>query len=198
MSFGCHRFDQKINEIFLRISALASKKRLNQKLYYTKYVIVKQRLRDNSIICFAINNVILHHLKMTQHLRYHIARAYFNESGKPIIIKYVLFSKIHQFITSIQTGNSYSKWACTKFILFTKFVKNFRWVYLSYFIKLSEFKVEFLHGLEIGNTKWSDKTSSHSLFYHSNRWEYHQYWNHSGLPMKSQSMQIPVKRNPTK
>ena len=30
MSFWCHRFDQKINEIFLRISALASKKRLNQ------------------------------------------------------------------------------------------------------------------------------------------------------------------------
>ena len=38
MSFGCHRFDQKANEFFLRISALASKKRLNQKLYYYKYV----------------------------------------------------------------------------------------------------------------------------------------------------------------
>ena len=37
---------KKTNEIFLRISALASKKRLNQKLYYTKYV--KQPL--NSII----------------------------------------------------------------------------------------------------------------------------------------------------
>jgi len=31
-------FDQKTNEIFLRISALAYKKRLNQKLYYYKYV----------------------------------------------------------------------------------------------------------------------------------------------------------------
>ena len=29
---------KKTNEIFLRISALASKKRLNQKMYYTKYV----------------------------------------------------------------------------------------------------------------------------------------------------------------
>ena len=38
MSFGCHHFDQKTNEIFLRISALASKKRLNQTLYYSKYV----------------------------------------------------------------------------------------------------------------------------------------------------------------
>ena len=34
----CHHFDQKTNEIFLRISALASKERLNQKLYYTNYV----------------------------------------------------------------------------------------------------------------------------------------------------------------
>ena len=38
MSFGCHCFDQKTNKIFLRISALAYKKRLKQKLYYTKYV----------------------------------------------------------------------------------------------------------------------------------------------------------------
>ena len=40
MSFGCHRFDQKTNEIFLRIPALASKKGSNQKikaLYYTNY-----------------------------------------------------------------------------------------------------------------------------------------------------------------
>jgi hypothetical protein len=37
MSFWCDCFDQKTNKIFLRISALASKKRLNQKLYYTKY-----------------------------------------------------------------------------------------------------------------------------------------------------------------
>ena len=32
MSFGCLRFNQKTNEFFLRISAQASKKRLNQKL----------------------------------------------------------------------------------------------------------------------------------------------------------------------
>ena len=38
MSFRCHCFDQKDNEISLRISALASKKRLNQKMYYIKYV----------------------------------------------------------------------------------------------------------------------------------------------------------------
>ena len=38
MSFGCQRLDQNTNEIFSRISALASKKRLNQKLYYTNYV----------------------------------------------------------------------------------------------------------------------------------------------------------------
>ena len=31
MSFWCHRFDQKTNNFFLRISALASKKRSNQK-----------------------------------------------------------------------------------------------------------------------------------------------------------------------
>ena len=31
MSFECHRFDQKTNEIVLRISVLASKKRSNQK-----------------------------------------------------------------------------------------------------------------------------------------------------------------------
>ena len=39
MSYWFHRFDQKTNEFFLRISALASKKRSNQKnegtlLYY--------------------------------------------------------------------------------------------------------------------------------------------------------------------
>ena len=33
MSLGYHRFNQKTNEIFLRVSALASKM-LNQKLYY--------------------------------------------------------------------------------------------------------------------------------------------------------------------
>ena len=38
MSFGCHCLDQKTNEIFSRISALASKKCLNQKLYNTNYV----------------------------------------------------------------------------------------------------------------------------------------------------------------
>ena len=38
MLLWCRRFDQKTNEIFVRISALASKKRLNQKLYYTNYV----------------------------------------------------------------------------------------------------------------------------------------------------------------
>ena len=38
MSFGWHRFDQKTNEIFFKISALASKKRSYQTLYYTKYV----------------------------------------------------------------------------------------------------------------------------------------------------------------
>ena len=39
MSFGCHRFDQKTNEIFFkRISARASKKKLNQNLYHTNYV----------------------------------------------------------------------------------------------------------------------------------------------------------------
>ena len=38
MSFWCHRLDKKNNEIFSRISALASKKGLNQKLYYTNYV----------------------------------------------------------------------------------------------------------------------------------------------------------------
>ena len=37
--FVCHRLDQNTNEIFSRISALASKNRLNQKLYYTEYVI---------------------------------------------------------------------------------------------------------------------------------------------------------------
>ena len=31
MSFWCHRFDQNTNQIFLRISALASKERSNQK-----------------------------------------------------------------------------------------------------------------------------------------------------------------------
>ena len=35
--FWCH-LDQKTNEIILRISALASKERLNQKLYDNKYV----------------------------------------------------------------------------------------------------------------------------------------------------------------
>ena len=35
--FLCHRFDQKTNEIILRISALASKKSSNQKPKY-KYV----------------------------------------------------------------------------------------------------------------------------------------------------------------
>ena len=159
---------------------------------------LNHNLRDNSITCFAMNNLIFHHLRWPNIYDIISRGRYCIESGQPIIIKYVLFSKIHQFITSIQTGNSYSKWACTKLILYTKFVKNFRWVYLNYFIKLSEFKVEFLHGLEIGNTKWSDKTSSLSLFYHSHRWEYHQYWNHSELPMKSQSVQIPAKRNPTK
>ena len=32
------RLDQNINEIFSKISALTSKKRLNQKLYYTNHV----------------------------------------------------------------------------------------------------------------------------------------------------------------
>ena len=31
MSFWCHQIDQKTNEIFVRISALATKKRSNQK-----------------------------------------------------------------------------------------------------------------------------------------------------------------------
>ena len=37
MSFWCHHLDQNINEIFSRISALASKKRSNQKIraFYT-------------------------------------------------------------------------------------------------------------------------------------------------------------------
>ena len=33
-----HYFDKNTNEIFSKISALASKKGLSQKLYYTKYV----------------------------------------------------------------------------------------------------------------------------------------------------------------
>ena len=37
MSFWCHRLDQKTEEIFSRISALASKKRSNQKLCHTNY-----------------------------------------------------------------------------------------------------------------------------------------------------------------
>ena len=35
---GCHRLDQNTNENFSRISALAYKKRSNQKLYYINYV----------------------------------------------------------------------------------------------------------------------------------------------------------------
>ena len=38
ISFWCHRLDKNTNEIFSKISALASKKRLNKKLYYTNYV----------------------------------------------------------------------------------------------------------------------------------------------------------------
>ena len=34
----CHRLDKKNDDIFSRISALASKKWLNQKLYYTNYI----------------------------------------------------------------------------------------------------------------------------------------------------------------
>ena len=43
MSFWCHRFDQKTNKIFLRISALASKKRLNKKMkaLYLFFIISK-------------------------------------------------------------------------------------------------------------------------------------------------------------
>ena len=37
MSFCCHQIDQKTNEIFERISALASKMRLNQKKIMALY-----------------------------------------------------------------------------------------------------------------------------------------------------------------
>ena len=38
MSFWCHRFDQKTNEIVLRIYALASKKKSNQKNKGTNFI----------------------------------------------------------------------------------------------------------------------------------------------------------------
>ena len=37
-TFWCHRLDQKSNEIYLRISALASKKSSNQKSLFCDYV----------------------------------------------------------------------------------------------------------------------------------------------------------------
>ena len=67
MSFGCHCFDQKANEIFLRISALASNKRLNQKLYlknYVKYPLISVpsnvEVASQSYICCSLVYNALH------------------------------------------------------------------------------------------------------------------------------------------
>ena len=48
MSFGCHRLDQKTNEIFLRISALASNR--GQMKNVTNQIIVKYVVKKYTYI----------------------------------------------------------------------------------------------------------------------------------------------------
>ena len=52
---GCHRFDQKTNEFILRISALASKKRSNQKNKDTLYPSIRNRVLCSGMLLY------LHH-----------------------------------------------------------------------------------------------------------------------------------------